>query len=126
MCSICTHGQRAEIDKALLVGGSFRSIAAQFAVSASALLRHRTHIAAAVRQQQELTIARLLGDLAGLQTKAWELLGRAERAGDLRAALAAVREARGIIETAARLLETADLEQRIALLEQARLAGGAP
>ncbi len=117
-CSVCGHGQRAAIDKALLAGGSFRSIAAQFGVGASALLRHKAHIRRAVQEQEALTVARLLDDLQALQTRALQLLGKAEDANDLRAALAGIREVRGVIETSARLLEASDLEARIAALEK--------
>lgn len=108
VCTICSHGRREEIDRALLAGGSFRSIAAQFEVSASALLRHRAHIAAAVAQAEALTIERLLSDLADLQGRALALLDRAEKSGDLRTALAGVREARGCIEIIIRQLNHAE------------------
>lgn len=120
VCTICSHGRREEIDRALLAGGSFRSIAAQFEVSASALLRHRAHIAAAVAQSQALTVERLLSDLADLQARALKLLTQAEEGGDLRIALQGVRETRGCIETAAKLLELSDLEKRVQALEEAK------
>jgi hypothetical protein len=39
-CTICTHDQRAEIDKALVERRPFRHIAARHSVSTSALVRH--------------------------------------------------------------------------------------
>jgi hypothetical protein len=40
-CSICTHPQRAEIEKALVSGESLRDIAGRCPVSRSALHRHK-------------------------------------------------------------------------------------
>ena len=42
--SICTHPALKEIDRALLAGGSLRSLAAQYGVSVSALSRHTRHL----------------------------------------------------------------------------------
>ena len=123
-CTICTHTEREAIDAALVTGEPLRTIADRHKVSKTTLLRHRQkHLAEQLRQadaEGQLSAQRLLHDLAGLQARAVRLLERAEKAGDLRAALAGVREARGCIEAAARLLETTDLERRIEALEQAR------
>lgn len=40
-CTICNHREREAIDKALVDGGAFRNIAQHFAVSATALFRHK-------------------------------------------------------------------------------------
>ena len=40
-CTICTHPERAAIDKALVAGQPYRSIAQHFAASADAVLRHK-------------------------------------------------------------------------------------
>ena len=40
-CTICQHPQRAAIDKALVAGQSYRSIAQHFAASPDAVLRHK-------------------------------------------------------------------------------------
>ena len=117
-CSICSHPQRPEIDRALLAAEPERAIAGRYGVSRAALGRHRAHIAAAVAQSQALTIERLLGDLADLQRRALALLAEAEGSGDLRAALAAVRETRGVVETAAKLIEANELRRRIEDLER--------
>jgi len=117
-CSICRNPQRFEIDRALLAGEPERAIAGRHGVSRAALQRHRAHIAAAVQVQQALTVERLLDDLADLQRRALALLTKAEQAGDLRTALAGVRECRGLLETAARLMEVADLEERVSALEE--------
>jgi vacuolar-type H+-ATPase subunit C/Vma6 len=71
-----------------------------------------------VQAQQALTIERLLVDLAELQQRALALLAEAEQVGDLRAALAAIREVRGVIETGARLIEASELRKRVEDLER--------
>ncbi|MGQ9683847.1 MAG: hypothetical protein ACUVX9_15025 [Anaerolineae bacterium] len=117
-CTICSHPQRSEIDRALLASEPLRKIARRHKTSVAALHRHRSHIAAAVQAQQALTVERLLSDLADLQRRALALLTKAENAGDLRAALAAIRETRGVVESAARLIEVSELRRRIEALEQ--------
>jgi len=108
-CSICIHPDRAAIDAALVRGESLRDIAGQHALSKSALARHKlehlpVHL---VRAKEAATVAdadSLLREVGALRAKAVHLLLAAERSGDLRTALAGVREARGCIELLARLL----------------------
>ncbi len=48
-CTICTHKSRAKIDKALVARNPFRTIAGQYQVSKSALVRHHDdHLPAAL------------------------------------------------------------------------------
>ena len=49
-CSVCNHPSRAEIDRALLAGFSYRPLTAQYGLSPSALSRHTRHL------KQELAI----------------------------------------------------------------------
>ena len=44
-CSICNNSQREVIEATLEAGRSYRSTAGQYAVSKSALVRHRQHSA---------------------------------------------------------------------------------
>jgi hypothetical protein len=44
-CSVCIHKYREEIDRALLAGVAYRTLAAQYNLSASALCRHMRHLA---------------------------------------------------------------------------------
>jgi len=43
-CSICKHEATAEINRSLLAGVPYRTLAAQYGVSLSALSRHTKHI----------------------------------------------------------------------------------
>lgn len=59
-CSICSHEQRAEIERALAVGQPYRNVAEHFGTSSSALFRHkRDHLAPHLaRALEEATGAR--------------------------------------------------------------------
>ncbi len=102
-CTVCTHPAREEIDKALLDGGPYRGVAERYGASASAVYRHKQdHLPKALVQAVEAQVvehgANLLDQLQDLQQRALRILDQAEAAGDLRTALAAVREARGCVE----------------------------
>lgn len=107
-CSICEHSQADTINKELISGTPFRNIAEQFQVSTTSLHNHKSkHLPAdLVKAQDAHEVARadsLLVHVQELQQKALSLLDKAETAGDLKTALAGVREARSCIELLARL-----------------------
>lgn len=107
-CSICDHPQRDAIDNYLVEGGSYRSIAKQFDVSAPATLRHkRNHLPASLVRAHEAKQAasadNLLANVCKLQKRAERILRSAEKSGDHRVALSAIRELRNTIELLARL-----------------------
>jgi len=102
-------------------GTPLRNIAAQFDVSTTALQRHKAHVSQALLEaannSDELSASKLLKDLANLQAKALSILAKAEKSGDLRICLQAIREAREVIATCARILEVNEVEARIQALE---------
>lgn len=107
-CSVCKHEDLESINQALLANESLRNIAEQFPLSTTALHRHKkSHLPAAlVKAQEAQEVSRadsLLDQLRHLQGKALSLLEQAETAGDLRAALQGVREAKGCLELLAKL-----------------------
>jgi len=109
VCTISTHSERAAIDTALLDNTPLRDIAGQYGVSKSALARYRNNrLPAALthaRDAEESSHADgLLRQVRDLQARALTILDSAEAAGDLRTALAAIREARGNLELLARLM----------------------
>src|SRR5690606_30206042 len=123
-CTVCAHPKRAEIDRALVRSAAYRRIAADYGLSERAVRRHRaTHVPrlleAAREREERTTAARLLAELERLRRVASRLGKKAERKGDLRTALAAVGELRGLVAVALRGLELAELEERIAALEAA-------
>ena len=103
VCSICTHSQRSEIDRALVEGATYRTIADRFGLSETALKRHKSehlpgHVAKAQEAAQVADADDLLQQLKALRNRAIRILQKAETAGDYRTALAGIREARGCIE----------------------------
>src|SRR5215212_10421254 len=111
-CSVCTHPDAPAIDQAMVNHRPFRAISRQFGVSKDAALRHHDdHLPETLTQAKAASETAnaddLLAQLRALRSKAMSLLLAAERAGDIRTALAGVREARATLEL---LLE---VEQRI-------------
>jgi hypothetical protein len=106
-CSICNHDRRQEIERALLRGESHRVVAQQFAVPRGAVARHLKHVSAALAQAQKLREVEdgrsILIQLRELKIQAEHLRARADRAGDYRNALVAVREKTHLVELEARL-----------------------
>jgi hypothetical protein len=108
-CTICTHEDRHTIERALVAGEALRSISDRFSVSKSALIRHKdAHLPSALaraREAKELARAdELLIQVRDLQGRTLSILSASEEAGELRTALAAIREARGNLELLAKLL----------------------
>lgn len=120
-CSICEHAQRADIDAALVRGDVYRDVARRFACSEHALFRHKqehipAHLAQAQEAQDVAQADTLLAQVRHLQTKALGILAKAEGAGDLRAATAAIREARECIELLAKLMGELDDRAQVNIL----------
>jgi transposase-like protein len=91
---VCDHPESHGIDEALVSGASYRSVARRFGLSESSVYRHKTeHLPAHLlkaREVEEVAQADdLLDQVRNLQTHALDILERAEKAGDLRTALAA-------------------------------------
>ncbi len=101
-CTICRHKEREEIEQDLIKGVSLRNIAKRYNVGYSAVNRHKEHIPAHLAQAakgQEKERARdLLQEVEELQQTTYNLLKKAEAAGDLRTALYGASQARGNME----------------------------
>ncbi len=103
-CTVCTHPERHEIESALVNrSASYRVIASQYSITQAAVGRHVSggHIAERLAKAREAEDAakadELLMDVRRVQARTLIMLRDAERARDLRTALAAVREARNNI-----------------------------
>jgi transposase-like protein len=99
-CTVCDHPQRHGIDEALVSGAPYRSVAKRFGLSESAVYRHKTehlpaHLLKARQADEAARADDLLEQVRHLQNHALDILERAEKAGDLRTALAAISQARG-------------------------------
>ncbi len=123
-CTVCRGPDRDALDALLLEGRvPLRELAASYSLSVSALQRHKSqHIPAAISQvvqARELGRADSLFDhVRGLQARSAAILEKAEGSGDLRAALAALRELRGILELLARLATRNGTMVEIAIVEE--------
>jgi hypothetical protein len=108
VCTVCSHPERAEIDRQLLSGASYRKIAEQFHVTAQAQLRHKADhlLAELVKAKQAEDVSRATDLLAMATTRdklALALLAKAERTGDLKTAVQALRVSLVSLELLARL-----------------------
>src|SRR5215217_1908507 len=114
-CTVCDHPERHSIDEALVTGAPYRSVAKRFERSESAVYRHKTeHLPAHLLKAKEVEEAAraddLLDQVRNLQGHALGILERAEKAGDLRTALAAISQARGNLELLGKL--AGELDER--------------
>ena len=113
-CSICNHDRRQEIEYALLRGESHRAVAQQFTVPRGAVPRHLKHVSTALTQARKLGEVEddksILTQLRELILEVEQLITRADRAGDYRTVLVALREKTRLLELKARL--TGELNEK--------------
>jgi hypothetical protein len=114
-CTVCDHHQSHSIDEVLVTGAPYRSVAKRFELSESAVYRHQTehlpvHLLKAREVREAARADDLLEQVRHLQTHALDILERAEKAGDLRIALAAISQARGNLELLGKL--AGELDER--------------
>jgi hypothetical protein len=121
-CTVCEHPERREIDRALVSrSASYRAISCQYELGREAVRRHtREHLpellSKAYAAEEAARADELLTDVRSLQLKTLLVLQEAERAGDLRTVLAAVREARGNITLLAEMRGELDRRPTINLV----------
>jgi hypothetical protein len=114
-CTVCNHPERNGIDQALVTGAPYRSVAKRFELSESAVYRHKTehlptHLLKARKVEEVAQADDLLEQVRNLQAHVLDILERAEKAGDLRTALAAISRARGNLELLGKL--AGELDER--------------
>ena len=113
VCTICTHDRREGIDRTLVGGTALSEVAALFRVSDDALSRHKTnHLPPALAKAHDageiVRADELLSRVESLQARTLAVLQAAEETGELRTALAAIREARSNLELLAKLVGELD------------------
>ena len=117
VCTVCNHPNKVEIDKILVEGKPYRSIAKQFSLSDAAVYRHKSHLNGTLikaHEAQEITHAdNLMQQISDLQARALNILSKTEEAQDWRAATGAIREARGCLELLGKLAGEFKAEQTI-------------
>lgn len=107
-CTVCSHPMREHIEEDLIRGAPLRNIAEQYGLSVTALHRHKgSHLPELLlkaREEEEVELAESIYEqVEALQRRTLAILERAEREGDLKTALQAVRELRGILALAYRI-----------------------
>jgi hypothetical protein len=113
-CVVCTHKSRAEIEAAAVGPEPNRRVATRFRITESSLRRHmESHVPRALAvaaEARELARAdTLAGQVRDLQAHANRLRATAERDGDVRAALMAVKTLADLVELLLKA-QTADRE----------------
>ena len=124
-CSICDHPGRPKIEASLLDGETIRDIARRHGLSAASVHRHgKKHLAPqSMRNRESRDLHRgesLWTRLATLESEAERLKARAESEGDLRMALAAVREQTRLLDLAFRI----HTDRAVPLEQALRIVGG--
>lgn len=118
-CVICSDPRVAQIDAALLENTGYREIAKRFEASESAIFRHQArHLPAVLAKAADVRASvgelmagdNLVQKVRELETAANRIAKAAEAAGDLRTALAGLREIARTIELVARLTGRLDGE----------------
>jgi hypothetical protein len=108
-CTICAHPDRDAVDAALVANDTFRTIADQWSVSKTALIRHKAdhlpvHLARAKHAEETTQADNLLGQLLSLNRETLAILQAARDGKDNELALKAIARAEKQIELQAKLL----------------------
>ena len=106
-CTVCAHADAEKINIELVEGATLDTLSKGYGLTISALHRHKKHIPVQLAKAQEInevTAAdNLIGRISELNTKAESVYLKAIKAKNLNAAIAAVREMRGITELYAKI-----------------------
>jgi len=106
-CTVCAHTDAKKINKQLVEGVALDTLANTYKLTKAALHRHQQHIPKQLVKAQEAremaSADVLMGRVASLNAKAEDVYKRALKADNLNAAIAAVRELRGITELYAKI-----------------------
>ncbi|MHB9074137.1 MAG: hypothetical protein ACYC6G_11500 [Desulfobaccales bacterium] len=95
-CTVCHHPSRPEIDRALIDGVPYRTLAATHGVSASALCRHIKHLQHQMviqeRRTEQTQISQFLEKLELLEVRLDRLFRKAEDSRSLNVSLGCLQE----------------------------------
>src|SRR4051794_12665404 len=121
VCTICTHERRSEIDRALVAGKPYRSIARQFAASPDAVFRHRSdHLPAAMVKAAEAEVVAhaidVVQQLKAINGACLAVLKDARQAGNGELVLKSVDRVQRQIELQAKLLGDLDDRPQVTLV----------
>ena len=95
-CTVCNHPSRPEIDRALIDGVPYRTLAATHGLSVSALCRHTKHLRHQLvlqqRQADQSQASAFLEKLALLEARLDRLFRKAEESRSLHVSLGCLQE----------------------------------
>jgi hypothetical protein len=116
-CATCSHPKRVEIEREVLAGTSFRRIEALYGASASSVLRHRDNclsrsIVRASAAEDDAVAVTHLEQLREIQEEMRRLGRQAEKDGDVRAALIALKQVGDLVEKTVHLVEAGSVQSR--------------
>jgi len=109
-CSVCSHEHVREIDMELTRGVGVRNVAKRWGLSKSSVHRHaETHISEKLAKTAEIERQAdgesLMGEIRDLKARAEAILNTAETAKDLKTALSAIGQIKGVLELTAKIAE---------------------
>jgi hypothetical protein len=100
-CTVCHHPSRPEIDRALIEGVPYRTLAATHGLSASALCRHTKHLRHQLviqeRRTEQTQVPRFLEKLDLLEVRLERLFRKAEESRALNVSLGCLQESLRIL-----------------------------
>jgi hypothetical protein len=127
-CTICRSADRLEIEKALIVGVPYRSVARQFGAGASAVLRHKAHVGprlararasqdAATDRAARAEVARedwstesLMRQIRSLGEEVWSVLAQGKEEKDRDLILRAIARATPLLELQGKAIAAAAMQ----------------
>jgi hypothetical protein len=100
-CTVCNHPARPEIDRALIDGVPYRTLAAAHGLSASALCRHIKHLRHQLviqeRRTEQTQVSQFLEKLELLEVRLERLFRKAEESRSLSVSLGCLQESLRIL-----------------------------
>jgi hypothetical protein len=100
-CTVCNHPSRPEIDRALIDGVPYRTLAATHGLSVSALCRHTKHLRHQLviqeRHTEQTQVSRFLERLELLEVRLDRLFRKAEESRSLSVSLGCLQESLRIL-----------------------------
>ncbi|EIM63234.1 hypothetical protein DespoDRAFT_01274 [Desulfobacter postgatei 2ac9] len=108
VCQVCQSYNRPDIDRALIQGKSYSKLANQYDLDPQAIRNHHLNhlsrqLVQAWERKQDAESRDLLGEIDELVERTKGILDKAEKKGQLKTALAGIRELRGSYELMSRI-----------------------
>ena len=109
-CSICRHPERRALEEAHVSGATLRELARRYGKDKSTIHKHVSqHMPRSVREAAQAIEERshgdgILSELLSLREEARRLQSLAEKKGDVRTAISAIRELTRLVELKARVM----------------------